>query len=201
MASWLHNKQVNKYVRMCNSFIRSLHRLPLVPSSLPPRLPCSTLTQPTVSSWDSCGHPSDQPCCQKESTEPYLIISARMMLWLNSKLWDAETLSVEQMRRVGVYLWCLRCICTIREKLHDIKHHSVWKLDFEFFCEWHSSAYDLLTISAAQPYDATAEEESKCNTGHQHQSSLPFSSNIRCLVFPRGDITRFKPARWAYLWT
>lgn len=82
--------------------------------------------------------------------------------------------------------------------MHDVKHHSVWKLDFVFLCEWHSSAYDLLTIAAAQPYDITAEEESKCNTGHEHQSSLPFSSNIRCLVFPRGDITRFKPARLAY---
>lgn len=58
---------------------------------------------------------------------------------------------------------------------------------------------DLLTISAAQPQNAAAEEGSTGGPDHQQVSSLPFSSNIRCLVFPRGDITRFKPARWVHL--
>ncbi|KAM4728136.1 5-cytosine rRNA methyltransferase NSUN4 isoform 2-T2 [Anableps anableps] len=33
------------------------------------------------------------------------------------------------------------------------------------------------------------------DVGHQQQSPLRLSPNIRCLVFPRGDVTRFKPAR------
>ncbi|XP_075877099.1 5-cytosine rRNA methyltransferase NSUN4 [Nelusetta ayraudi] len=51
------------------------------------------------------------------------------------------------------------------------------------------------TEAEAQPQNAAAEEASTGNSGHQQVSSPPFSSNMRCLVFPRGDLTRFKPAR------
>lgn len=51
------------------------------------------------------------------------------------------------------------------------------------------------TEAEAQSQNAAAEESSKGNHGHQQVSSLQLSSSIRCLVFPRGNITRFKPAR------
>nr|XP_046264669.1 5-methylcytosine rRNA methyltransferase NSUN4 [Scatophagus argus] len=53
----------------------------------------------------------------------------------------------------------------------------------------------------AQPSDIAAEEESRCgsmnksDTDGQQLSPVQLNPHIRCLVFPRGDITRFKPAR------
>ncbi|XP_074506903.1 5-cytosine rRNA methyltransferase NSUN4 [Sebastes fasciatus] len=52
-----------------------------------------------------------------------------------------------------------------------------------------------------QESEVAAEEESsgvsmkKSDTDGQQLSPLQLSPNIKCLVFPRGDITRFKPAR------
>lgn len=73
----------------------------------------------------------------------------------------------------------------VQEKLQDVAHGTNMPV----------SQTDLLTFSAAQPRNAAAEEGSKGDSGHQQVSSPPLSSNMRCLVFPRGDITRFKPAR------
>lgn len=43
----------------------------------------------------------------------------------------------------------------------------------------------------------------KSDGASQKLSPIQLSPNIKCVVFPRGDITRFKPARWSYLicWT
>lgn len=58
-----------------------------------------------------------------------------------------------------------------------------------------SSRDRFFTISAAQRSEVVAVEESSCDADGQQLSSLQLSPHIRCLVFPRGDITRFKPAR------
>lgn len=61
-------------------------------------------------------------------------------------------------------------------------------------------------ICAAQPClaqesEAGVEGESsdvpvkKSDVDGQQLSPLQLSPNIKCVVFPRGDITRFKPAR------
>ncbi|XP_076600127.1 5-cytosine rRNA methyltransferase NSUN4 [Chaetodon auriga] len=53
----------------------------------------------------------------------------------------------------------------------------------------------------AQPCEVAAEKESSCvsmknsDTDGQQLSPLQLSPHIKCLVFPRGDLTRFKPAR------
>lgn len=73
----------------------------------------------------------------------------------------------------------------VQEKLQDVAHGT----------NMSESQTDLLTISAAQPQNAAGVEGLKGDNGHQQVSSPPLSSNMRCLVFPRGDITRFKPAR------
>lgn len=82
--------------------VRCLHRLPLAPNSLPPPWPCSTLMQPTVSSWESCGLRSDQPCYRRRSMAPCSTTSPKMTLCLNSKLRDAQILSLTQKWKVGV---------------------------------------------------------------------------------------------------
>ncbi|XP_051944659.1 5-methylcytosine rRNA methyltransferase NSUN4 [Hippocampus zosterae] len=49
-------------------------------------------------------------------------------------------------------------------------------------------------VEFSEKYDSTSVEQR--GTFEQHQLSQPhLSPNIKCLVFPRGDITRFKPAR------
>ena len=50
-------------------------------------------------------------------------------------------------------------------------------------------------ISAAQLSEVAAEQGSSCDTEHQQLPPLQLGTDIRCLVFPRGDISRFKPAR------
>ncbi|XP_047444464.1 5-methylcytosine rRNA methyltransferase NSUN4 [Mugil cephalus] len=65
---------------------------------------------------------------------------------------------------------------------------------------------DFITTRDAQTYMeqnlevGTVEESShvfmtKSDAGDQQLSSPQLSTNIKCLVFPRGDVTRFKPAR------
>lgn len=49
--------------------------------------------------------------------------------------------------------------------------------------------------SLQQESGIVAEKESVCVSDNQQLSSLQLSPNIKCLVFPRGDISRFKPAR------
>ncbi|XP_041805371.1 5-methylcytosine rRNA methyltransferase NSUN4 [Chelmon rostratus] len=57
------------------------------------------------------------------------------------------------------------------------------------------------TDAEAQPSEVAAEKESSCvsmktsDTDGQQLSRLQLSPHIKCLVFPRGDVTRFKPAR------
>ncbi|XP_034743463.1 5-methylcytosine rRNA methyltransferase NSUN4 [Etheostoma cragini] len=50
-----------------------------------------------------------------------------------------------------------------------------------------------------QESEVATDEESvsmkKCDSDGQQRPPLQLSRNIKCLVFPRGDITRFKPAR------
>ncbi|KAF1384147.1 hypothetical protein PFLUV_G00139270 [Perca fluviatilis] len=50
-----------------------------------------------------------------------------------------------------------------------------------------------------QKPEVATEEESvsmkKCDSDSEQLPPLQLSPNIKCLVFPRGDITRFKPAR------
>lgn len=150
---------------------------------------------PTVSSWGSCGHQSDPPCCQRGSMEPCLIISPKMLFWQTSKPRDAEISSVTQIQRVGVHLQRLQLHC--------------FSLCFNFMqirCYYNynvikkaQSCSSYVIISAAQPSEVAAEEELSCDTERQPLSPLQLSPHIRCLVFPRGDITRFKPARWAHL--
>ncbi len=63
--------------------------------------------------------------------------------------------------------------------------------------------YMFFIIYAAQPSEVSAEEESSCvsmrtsDTDGQQLPALQLSPHIKCFVFPRGDITRFKPARSA----
>ncbi|XP_035525880.1 5-methylcytosine rRNA methyltransferase NSUN4 isoform X1 [Morone saxatilis] len=57
------------------------------------------------------------------------------------------------------------------------------------------------TGTEAQPSEVEVDEESNCvsikksDIDGQLLSPLQLSPHIKCLVFPRGDITRFKPAR------
>ncbi|XP_054624072.1 5-methylcytosine rRNA methyltransferase NSUN4 isoform X2 [Dunckerocampus dactyliophorus] len=54
---------------------------------------------------------------------------------------------------------------------------------------------DFITVRAGLECDSEFEVEKRDDVVQQ-QSSLPhLSPNIKCFVFPRGDITRFKPAR------
>ncbi|XP_068197123.1 5-methylcytosine rRNA methyltransferase NSUN4 [Antennarius striatus] len=56
-------------------------------------------------------------------------------------------------------------------------------------------------ICAAEPSEVVADEKSSCGSMKKSDSEgqppapLQLTSQMRCLVFPRGDITRFKPAR------
>lgn len=49
--------------------------------------------------------------------------------------------------------------------------------------------------SPQQESGVVAVKESACVSDNQQLSSVQLSPNIKCLVFPRGDISRFKPAR------
>ncbi|XP_074543915.1 5-cytosine rRNA methyltransferase NSUN4 [Halichoeres trimaculatus] len=49
--------------------------------------------------------------------------------------------------------------------------------------------------SLEQESGVVAEKESVCVSDNQLLSPLQLSPNIKCLVFPRGNISRFKPAR------
>lgn len=58
-----------------------------------------------------------------------------------------------------------------------------------------------VAISAAQTSEVSTEEESSCvsmkksGADGQQLPPLQLSPHIKCSVFPRADITRFKPAR------
>lgn len=62
----------------------------------------------TASSWGSCGHQSESPCCQRGNTELCSIISPMMLFWQAWKPRDAETSPVIQIQRVGVHFQCFQ---------------------------------------------------------------------------------------------
>ncbi|XP_029309527.1 5-cytosine rRNA methyltransferase NSUN4 isoform X1 [Cottoperca gobio] len=130
----------------------------------------------TASSWGSCGHLSEPPCCQRGNTVPCLIIAPMMMFWQTSMPREAKTSSVTQ-----------------KQKMVKKRNLSPHEMNSAFFI-----------VSAAPPCleqepEVVSEEESSdvsvSDLDGQQRSPLQLSTNIKCLVFPRGDITRFKPAR------
>ncbi|XP_026170114.1 5-cytosine rRNA methyltransferase NSUN4 [Mastacembelus armatus] len=78
--------------------------------------------------------------------------------------------------------------------LNNFSHHDV-QADLEV-----QGCRDFVS-SADKEAQPCLQEESSCvavresDVGAKQQSPLPLSLNIKCVVFPRGDITRFKPAR------
>ncbi|XP_069368016.1 5-methylcytosine rRNA methyltransferase NSUN4 isoform X2 [Paralichthys olivaceus] len=113
---------------------------------------------PTVSSWGSCGHRSEWPCCQRGNTEPCSTISPMMTPWQTYKQRDAETSSTTQIQRVAQLCSDDKSEICVEEEPHNVP----------------------VKIS---------------DVDDQQLSPLKLSPNIKCAVFPRGDITRFKPAR------
>lgn len=160
------------------TFFLFLERLPPVPSILPPVWPFSTLMPHTVSRWGSCGHPSDVLWSQRESTEPCSIISPKILFWKTLRPRDAEISSVTQKEMVGVHPMFLLQSCFCR---HSIIISCLQPLSMNI---------QLYFFSTVQPSEPGAGD-----TAYQQSSALQLSPNIRCFVFPRGDISRFKPAR------
>ncbi|XP_036412145.1 5-methylcytosine rRNA methyltransferase NSUN4 isoform X1 [Colossoma macropomum] len=67
--------------------------------------------------------------------------------------------------------------------------------DSDIISSFHSQGCrDFIGAACSTEKDAPAERPSQDPELH-NQTAAPVSSNIQCFVFPRGDISRFKPAR------
>lgn len=148
----------------------------------------------TASSWGSCGRPSDVLCCRRESMEPCSITSPTTLFWQTLKPRDAEISSATLTQKVGLLLLLLQQSCFLwsgpisliiaKEIAESLKLCEVQPV---------SVGNQLYFCSPVQP-----SEPADGNTGYQQLSAPQLCPNIRCFVFPRADISRFKPARWAH---
>lgn len=64
------------------------------------------------------------------------------------------------------------------------------------FCVKGQRSVATFFVSVAEPSEIGAKKQTSGADGNDQQlSPPPLSPNIKCYVFPRGDVTRFKPAR------
>ncbi|XP_020505465.2 5-methylcytosine rRNA methyltransferase NSUN4 [Labrus bergylta] len=106
------------------------------------------------------------------------------------KLWPSVRVALLSERKYGALL-------------NNFAHHAVLTdLDTQGCCrDFIGDAYTQIQPCLEKESEVVAEEESisvstkKSDSDSQQPSPLQLSLNIKCLVFPRGDITKFKPAR------
>ncbi|CAL8346025.1 unnamed protein product [Merluccius merluccius] len=92
------------------------------------------------------------------------------------RLWPSVRCGLLSQKKYGALL---NNFCDHRAVVSDLQDQGCW--DF---------------VSATQPEDMVdSGETEKSHGGNQDSSPLSLSSDIKCFVFPRGDITTFKSAR------
>ncbi|XP_057714435.1 5-methylcytosine rRNA methyltransferase NSUN4 [Corythoichthys intestinalis] len=106
------------------------------------------------------------------------------------QLWPSVRVALLSERKYGALL---NNFCT-HDFEEDLTSQGCRDFVSDMVTKEHSCKERETEVEVSENSTLTAAE--KCDVIGQHQLAAPrLSPNIKCLVFPRGDITRFKPAR------